>query len=64
MRFGKGRVAVFGEATMFSAQVATIDNQSFRTDRPTNLHTAIPSCGGSERVSAISPLVAADVARR
>jgi len=30
MPFGKGRVAVFGEAAMFSAQVATIDRQSFR----------------------------------
>lgn len=27
---GKGRVAMFGEAAMFSAQVATIDGQSFR----------------------------------
>jgi hypothetical protein len=30
MPFGKGRVAVFGEAAMFSAQVATIDRQSFK----------------------------------
>jgi hypothetical protein len=30
MPFGKGRVVVFGEAAMFSAQVATIDSQSFR----------------------------------
>ena len=30
MPFGKGRVAVFGEAAMFSAQVATIDGKSFR----------------------------------
>src|SRR5712692_2355423 len=30
MRFGKGRVAVFGEAAMFSAQVATIDGHSFK----------------------------------
>lgn len=30
MNFGKGRVAVFGEAAMFSAQVATIDGQSFK----------------------------------
>jgi hypothetical protein len=30
MPFGKGRVAVFGEAAMFSAQVATIDGQSFK----------------------------------
>jgi hypothetical protein len=30
MPFGKGRVAVFGEAAMFSAQVATLDSQSFK----------------------------------
>jgi hypothetical protein len=30
MPFGKGRVAVFGEAAMFSAQVATIDGHSFK----------------------------------
>ena len=30
MQFGKGRVAVFGEAAMFSAQVATIDGHSFK----------------------------------
>jgi len=30
MRFGRGRVAVFGEAAMFSAQVATINGQSFK----------------------------------
>jgi hypothetical protein len=30
MPFGKGRVAVFGEAAMFSAQVANIDRQSFQ----------------------------------
>jgi hypothetical protein len=30
MPFGKGRVAVFGEAAKFSAQVATIDRQSFK----------------------------------
>ena len=30
MPFGKGRIAMFGEAAMFSAQVATIDGQSFR----------------------------------
>jgi hypothetical protein len=30
MPFGKGRVAVFGEAAMFSAQVATLDGKSFR----------------------------------
>jgi hypothetical protein len=30
MPFGKGRVAVFGEAAMFSAQVATLDGQSFK----------------------------------
>jgi hypothetical protein len=28
--FGRGRVAVFGEAVMFSAQIATIDGQSFK----------------------------------
>jgi hypothetical protein len=27
MPFGKGRVAIFGEAAMFSAQVATIDGR-------------------------------------
>jgi hypothetical protein len=30
MPFGEGRVAVFGEAAMFSAQVATIDGHSFK----------------------------------
>jgi hypothetical protein len=30
MRFGRGRVAVFGEAAMFSAQVATMNGQSFK----------------------------------
>jgi hypothetical protein len=30
MSFGKGRVAVFGEAAMFSAQVATLNGQSFK----------------------------------
>jgi hypothetical protein len=30
MPFGRGRVAVFGEAAMFSAQVATIDGRSFK----------------------------------
>ena len=30
MPFGKGRIAVFGEAAMFSAQVATFDGQSMR----------------------------------
>jgi hypothetical protein len=30
MAFGKGRVAMFGEAAMFSAQVATIKGPSFR----------------------------------
>ena len=30
MPFGKGRVAVFGEGAMFSAQIATIDSQSFK----------------------------------
>jgi hypothetical protein len=30
MSFGSGRVAVFGEAAMFSAQVATIDGHSFK----------------------------------
>jgi hypothetical protein len=30
MPFGKGRIAIFGEAAMFSAQVATIDGQSFK----------------------------------
>jgi hypothetical protein len=30
MPFGKGRVVVFGEAALFSAQVATIDGQSFK----------------------------------
>jgi len=30
MPFGKGRVAVFGEAAMFSAQVATLEGKSFR----------------------------------
>jgi hypothetical protein len=30
MPFGRGRVAVFGEAAMFSAQVATIDGKSFK----------------------------------
>jgi hypothetical protein len=30
MPFGRGRVAVFGEAAMFSAQVATMNGQSFK----------------------------------
>jgi hypothetical protein len=30
MAFGKGRIAVFGEAAMFSAQVATFDGQSMK----------------------------------
>jgi hypothetical protein len=30
MRFGRGRVAVFGEGAMFSAQVATMNGQSFK----------------------------------
>jgi hypothetical protein len=30
MLLGKGRVAMFGEAAMFSAQVATINGQSFK----------------------------------
>ena len=30
MPFGKGRLAVFGEAAMFSAQVATINGRSFK----------------------------------
>jgi hypothetical protein len=30
MPFGKGRVAVIGEAAMFSAQIATIDGHSFK----------------------------------
>ncbi len=30
MPFGKGRVTVFGEAAMFSAQVATVNGQSFK----------------------------------
>jgi hypothetical protein len=32
MPFGRGRVAVFGEAAMFSAQIATIDGQSFKVN--------------------------------
>ena len=30
MPFGKGRIAVFGEAAMFSAQVTTLNGQSMK----------------------------------